>query len=66
MDKQCKNLLEAHQPIYKPGDSAQAQVGPQSGILPVKSILFVNLTGLKNAQIADKTLFLGVSVTVFL
>ena len=48
------------------GKSAQAQVGPQSGMLPVKLTLFVNLTGLKNAQIADKTLFLGVSVTVFL
>ena len=41
-------------------------MGPQSGMLPVKLVLFVNLSGLKDAQIAGKTLFLGVSVVVIL
>ena len=58
-------MLEAHQLRYTPGDSAQAQEGPQSAMLPMKLILFVNLTGLKNAQIAGKTLFLSVSVRMF-
>ena len=45
-------------PIYIPTNSIER--------FPSVLILCVNLTGLKDAHIVDKTLFLGVSVRAFL